>query len=226
MRKATEAVAMWLGIVAGIGGLEHGYFEILQRNTRPDNLAFFTSIGPPCNPDVAWNACEPTMTVLPNLLITGILALIFGLAVLVWSARYIQSRHGGLVLILLSVGMLLFGGGAFLSIGNVKYEMVKLVHNIAPVIAVLAMFQILGKVVLFSLLPNGKSAKYYSTGYSQIGWKIFLEDWATLFKLLEEGKIKPVIQEKFPILEARKANELLESGKVTGNVVLLSPELL
>jgi len=27
-------------------------------------------------------------------------------------------------------------------------------------------------------------------------------------------------------LEARKANELLESGQVTGNVVLLSPELL
>lgn len=53
-----------------------------------------------------------------------------------------------------------------------------------------------------------------------------MKDWATLFKLLEEGKIKPVIMKKFPILEATKANELLESGKVIGNVVLLAEELL
>jgi hypothetical protein len=31
---------------------------------------------------------------------------------------------------------------------------------------------------------------------------------------------------KFPILEAAKANALLESGEVIGNVVLLAPELL
>jgi len=56
--------------------------------------------------------------------------------------------------------------------------------------------------------------------------KPFMEDLPLLFKLLEEGKIKPQIEYKFPILEAAKANELLESGKVTGNIVLLSPELL
>jgi len=33
----------------------------------------------------------------------------------------------------------LFTSGAFLSIGNVKYETVKLIHNVAPVILVLAM---------------------------------------------------------------------------------------
>jgi hypothetical protein len=30
---------------------------------------------------------------------------------------------------------------------------------------------------------------------------------------------------KFPILEAARANVLLESGKVIGNVVLVAPEL-
>jgi NADPH:quinone reductase-like Zn-dependent oxidoreductase len=54
----------------------------------------------------------------------------------------------------------------------------------------------------------------------------YLEDWATLFALLAEGKIKPVIAAKFPILEAAKANALLESGTVIGNVVLVTPELL
>ena len=53
-----------------------------------------------------------------------------------------------------------------------------------------------------------------------------MEDLPVLFKLLEEGKIKPVITARFPILEAAQANELLESGKVIGNIVLLAPELL
>jgi NADPH:quinone reductase-like Zn-dependent oxidoreductase len=44
--------------------------------------------------------------------------------------------------------------------------------------------------------------------------------------MLEDGKIKPVITEKFSLLEARHANELLESGQVIGNIVLVSPELL
>ena len=47
-----------------------------------------------------------------------------------------------------------------------------------------------------------------------------------LFELLEEGKLKPIISMKFPILEAAKANELLESGKINGKIVLLAPELL
>jgi len=88
------------------------------------------------------------------------------------------------------------------------------------------MFQILGRVALYHLFPNGKSAKYYSTGASRINRGIFLEDWAMLFKLLEEGRIQPIIEKKFSILEAAKANALLESGQVVGNIVLVNPELL
>jgi len=48
-----------------------------------------------------------------------------------------------LVIVLVVVAALaavaLFLSGAFLSIGNVKYEVVKLIHNIAPVVAVLAL---------------------------------------------------------------------------------------
>ena len=88
------------------------------------------------------------------------------------------------------------------------------------------MLKVLGQVALYHLLPNGKSAKYYSTGVSRLNKGIFLEDWAALFKLLEDGEIKPIIAGKFPILEARQANQLLESGQVIGNVVLLAPELL
>ncbi len=82
------------------------------------------------------------------------------------------------------------------------------------------------KNILFNLLPNGRSARSYGTGLYLFNKRPFMEDWATLFKLLEEGKIKPVIMKKLPILEACQANMMLESGQVTGNIVLLAPELL
>jgi NADPH:quinone reductase-like Zn-dependent oxidoreductase len=83
---------------------------------------------------------------------------------------------------------------------------------------------LIAKLVLFNLLPNGKAIKGYGT--NRVDINLLKEDWLVLFKLLEEGKIKPIIVKKFPILEAAKANELLESGKVIGNIVLLAPELL
>jgi hypothetical protein len=112
MRKATRITATVLGLTAGGAGIEHGIFEILQGNTRPESL-MIASIGLPCVPELTWNACEPAMTIIPNFLITGILAVLFGVLVLVWSAFFVQKRHGGLVLILLCIPLLLFGGGLF-----------------------------------------------------------------------------------------------------------------
>jgi hypothetical protein len=112
MRRATRAAAVWLGVVAGIAGLEHGYFEILQGNTHPASL-MFPSMGPPCAPATAWNACEPALTILPNLLAAGILTVLFGLVILIWSAAFVQRKHGGLVLMLSSLALLLVGGGVF-----------------------------------------------------------------------------------------------------------------
>lgn len=88
------------------------------------------------------------------------------------------------------------------------------------------LLRLLAKVLMFNLLPNGKTVKLYGTSTSMFGRRRFLEDWAVLFKLLEAGMIKPVIMDKLPILEAAKANALMESGTVVGNLVLLAPELL
>jgi len=112
MRRATRIVATAFGFIAGIAGLEHGYFEILQGSTRPLSL-MFASMGSPCVPEKIWNACEPAMTILPNFLITGILTIILGLLIMVWSTAFIQRKNGGLILIMLSVALLLFGGGFF-----------------------------------------------------------------------------------------------------------------
>jgi NADPH:quinone reductase-like Zn-dependent oxidoreductase len=83
---------------------------------------------------------------------------------------------------------------------------------------------LLAKFALYNLLPNGRAIKGYGT--HRVNIHLLREDWRVLFKLLEEGKIKPILAKKFPILEAAKANELLESGQVIGNLVLLAPELL
>lgn len=89
-----------------------------------------------------------------------------------------------------------------------------------------ALIKLLGKWLWNNLLPNGRTLKLYGTGASYLNMRPFLQDWAVLFALLGEGKINPIIAATFPLLEAAKANELLESGQVIGNIVLLAPELL
>jgi len=98
-----------------------------------------------------------------------------------------------------------------------------LVHYGGPM-SLLSFFLLVVKLLFYNLLPNGNKIKGYGTHRGKID--LFKEDWERLFKLLEEGKIKPIIAARFPLLEAAKGNELLESGGVIGNVVLLAPELL
>jgi NADPH:quinone reductase-like Zn-dependent oxidoreductase len=87
------------------------------------------------------------------------------------------------------------------------------------------LFHILVTMVIVNLKPDGKSLKLYGTSNYFLGnRKPFMKDWATLLKLLEQGDIKPIIAADFPLLDAAKANALLESGQVTGNVVLLTTE--
>lgn len=90
-----------------------------------------------------------------------------------------------------------------------------------------ALVRLLGTMLKTNLLPNGKSVKFYGTSSYFLGNRQpFLDDWATLFRLLLDGKIKPVITRRFSLLDACQANALLESGQVVGNVVLVAPELL
>jgi NADPH:quinone reductase-like Zn-dependent oxidoreductase len=88
------------------------------------------------------------------------------------------------------------------------------------------LLRLLANAIVLNLLPNGRKFKGYGAGAVLFNRKPFVEDWAILFRLLEEGRIRPVISVRFPLLEAARASALLESGQVAGNVVLVSPELL
>jgi len=108
MRKLskTRAAASIIGIIAGLGGgVLHGVGEILQGNTAPSGIMIEAW------PELTALAGEPAMTIVPNFLVTGVLAIIFGLIVAAWAGVFVQRKNGGLVLILLSIIMLLVGGG-------------------------------------------------------------------------------------------------------------------
>jgi NADPH:quinone reductase-like Zn-dependent oxidoreductase len=49
----------------------------------------------------------------------------------------------------------------------------------------------------------------------------FRQDLLTLLELLKEGKIKPLIAQRLPLEEARRAHEILGEGGVLGKIVLL-----
>jgi len=103
----------------------------------------------------------------------------------------------------------------------------KLIAYAAPSGGVLSIVKDAFKLIRVNLFSGGKKAEFYGITALYMRDKTpFMEDLPKLFQLLEEGKIKPIITERLPLLEAKRANELLESGKVTGNIVLLSPELL
>ena len=110
--SAARIVATVFGIGAGLLGLEHGYFETLQGNAAPSGPVI-SAFGPPCEPASAWHACEPALTVIPNFLVTGVLAMVGAMVVLIWAAAFVQRRHGGTVLLLLTVVLFVVGGGFF-----------------------------------------------------------------------------------------------------------------
>jgi NADPH:quinone reductase-like Zn-dependent oxidoreductase len=49
----------------------------------------------------------------------------------------------------------------------------------------------------------------------------FSEDFRTLLELLRDHKIHPIVAERMPFTEARRAHEMLESTAATGKLVLV-----
>ena len=46
--------------------------------------------------------------------------------------------------------------------------------------------------------------------------------WMELLDSLAAGRIKPVVAERIPLVEAARAHELLERGRYAGKVVLVT----
>lgn len=79
------------------------------------------------------------------------------------------------------------------------------------------------------LLPGRKRVIPYSIQtLKRLRPALFRQDLIALLDLLQQQKIKPLIAQRFPLAEARRAHELLGKGGVTGKIVLVcngaSPE--
>jgi len=72
------------------------------------------------------------------------------------------------------------------------------------------------------LLPGRKRVVPYSIQtLKRLKPAWFRQDLIALLDLLQQRKIKPLIARRFPLAEARQAQELLGKGGVTGKIVLL-----
>ena len=110
--RTSRVAASIIGAIAGFIGAEHGYYEILQRNKTLHGILFDAVSGTSFSnlPTSQWSGC-PAMTLIQNFLITGIFAILVSIVVMGWAAFFVQRKNGGLTLILLSILMLLVGGG-------------------------------------------------------------------------------------------------------------------
>ncbi len=83
------------------------------------------------------------------------------------------------------------------------------------------------KVALWNILPNGRKASFYSIGdLRKKNPEWFKEDLGALFGLLKEGKIKPAIERRMKLEDAKQAHELIEQAAVKGRIVLVVNEKL
>ncbi len=72
------------------------------------------------------------------------------------------------------------------------------------------------------LLPGRKRVIPYSIQWlKRLKPALFRQDLTTLFDLLQQRKIKPLIAQRIPLAEARRAQELLGKEGVTGKIVLV-----
>ncbi len=106
MNRSTRTIVATIGVMLAIAGLDHGIFEILQ-GSQPTSGLIIQAIGPEQN---LWGT-EEAFAIVPNFLVTGILAILVSLAIIVWSVGFVHTKHGALVFGLLFIALFLVGGG-------------------------------------------------------------------------------------------------------------------
>ncbi len=84
----------------------------------------------------------------------------------------------------------------------------------------------IGQALLWSALPNGRSATFYDLWsghrYRPTRFRRRLEeDLGHVFELLRDGTITANIAARFPLAQAAAALELAESRTLNGKVILL-----
>ena len=77
-----------------------------------------------------------------------------------------------------------------------------------------------GILVSIAGQPNPESAKKYNARYGFVFIKPDAVVLAELAKLIDAGKIKPVVGNVFPLADIKKAHDLSQSGRAKGKIVI------
>ena len=88
--------------------------------------------------------------------------------------------------------------------------------------AVIEWYAATASVALWGLLSPRRRVLAYRIQKLRIrhqDW--FREDFLALLELLRRGEIHPVVAERLPLSDARRAHELLERSAATGKLVLV-----
>lgn len=108
MNNSIKKVVSIIGVVFGVGGIGHGFFETLQGN-KPTEGLMIHAIG---EAQKMWvNGNEPALTIIPNYLVTGVAAMVVGMLIIIWSIGFMHRKYAASIYLILFVTLLLVGGG-------------------------------------------------------------------------------------------------------------------
>ena len=107
--QKTRITASTIGVLLAMSGfINHGFFEFLQGNT-PTHSFFIEAIG---KANRFWlYGTEGAFTLIHNFLITGISVMLVSLIIILWSIKFLHTKHGTSVFLLLFILLALVGGG-------------------------------------------------------------------------------------------------------------------
>ena len=106
--NAIRVIATTVGVIFGLAGFNHGFFEFLQGNTSTNGL-IIQAIG---EAQRFWPlGTEEAFTIIPNFMISGLLSMALGLTIVAWSLFYLPTKRGPTVFLVLFVLLFLVGGG-------------------------------------------------------------------------------------------------------------------
>lgn len=101
-------VAKIFGLFGALGSLPHGLGLMLQGNKKPTGIIINTWASGPIAENLGG---EPGMTVIPNLWVSGLLTILISLAMILWVILKMHKKNGGAIYIVLTLAVLLTGGG-------------------------------------------------------------------------------------------------------------------
>ena len=109
MNRATRINVLTLAVLLAISGMiAHGFFEVLQGYSPTDG-PIIQAIGE--EQRMWYYGSEEAFTIIPNFIITGLLAMAVSLGIIIWSVGFVHKKNGPLVLLVLFILLFLVGGG-------------------------------------------------------------------------------------------------------------------